>query len=362
MIIKNVRVFQNDTLTNPTNLIIKDGLIQEITDLIKDDTQAEVVDGQGKTLMPGIIDCHAHINSIKNLQDATEYGITTMLDMMSNDNDLIAELRHKKGLTDIRSAYQPVVSEPGEALGPSLGYNPEFCATKEDVRNHIDKQISLGADYIKLVLDEPPIVKQMLPQELINETVHYAHEKGKLVSAHATTVEAYRRAVNGEVDIINHIPRAETMPQEIIDDIKKKNLVVDPTLLMQKGMINNMSKLYPDRAGNYDHVLDTVRRMHEAGVRMIGGTDSNMTNKMNFIPHGEAAHTEIDLWSEAGFSNSEIIHAFTDEAADVFHLSDRGSITPGKRADLILVDGNPLEDIKEIHNIDKVWINGVDAK
>lgn len=362
MLIKNVRVYQNDTLTPLTNVIVRDdGTIDAITDDIPSD-QTDVIDGDGKTLMPGIIDSHIHLSGIDNLKNAAAYGVTTMCDMMTDDNTLVDRLRHQKGLTDIRSCYHPVISKPGAMLEKALGYVSTYCTTKEDVRNHIDEQITFGADYIKLVLEIPPLVDHMLSQELVDETVRYAHEKGKLVSVHATTVEAYRRAIKAGVDILNHIPRTEPMPQDIIDDIKQKDLVVIPTLLMQQGMIKNMSAVVPDRAGNYDNVLDTVRRMHQADIRMIFGTDSNMTNKMNFIPHGKAAHTEIDLWSEAGFSNSEIIHAMTDQPAALFGFDDRGVIAPGKRADLILITGDPTQDIKAMHTVEKVWINGVLVK
>lgn len=361
MIIKNVRVFQNDALTSPTNVVVRDGKIEAITDELPDG-ETEVVDGEGKTLMPGIIDAHIHLSGIGNLRNASAYGVTTMLDMMTNDNELVDSLRNQKGLTDIRSCYRPVISEPGDMLVKALGGVAGFCATKEEVRRHIDQQIDFGADYIKLVLEMPPLVKGMLPQELVDETVRYAHERGKLVSVHATTVEAYRRAVRAGADILNHIPRTEKMPQEVIDEIKEKDLTVIPTLLMQQGMIASISKIAPERAGSYDHVLDTVRRMHEAGVRMVFGTDSNATNKMNFISHGKAAHTEVDLWSEAGFSNTEIIHAFTEGPVTVFGLDDRGAIEPGKRADLVLVDGNPVEDIKAMHEVEKVFIAGVQAK
>lgn len=361
MVIKNVRVFQNDSLTAPTNVTIKDGLIREISDQFSTD-DPQITDGQGKTLMPGIIDSHIHLSGIENLQQASEYGVTTMLDMMTDDPALVDSLRDQKGLTDIRSCYRPVISQPGPMLEKALGYVSSYCTTKQEVRDHIDQQISFGADYIKLVLEIPPLVKDMLPQELIDETVRYSHEKGLLVSVHATTVEAYRRAVHAGVDILNHIPRNETMPQEIIDEIKAKDLIVIPTLLMQKGMITNMEKIYPERAGSYGNVLDTVQRMHKAGIRMIFGTDSNMTNKLNYIPHGKVAHNEIDLWSEAGFSNLEIIHALSDKPAEIFGLDDRGVIASGKRADLILINGDPTQDIQAIHSIDKVWINGICVK
>lgn len=312
--------------------------------------------------MPGIIDSHIHLSGIENLEQAAAYGVTTMLDMMTDDNRLVDSLRNQKGLTDIRSSYRPVISKPAAILEKALPDVPQYCATKEDVRRHIDEQLDFGADYIKLVLEVPPLVDGMLSQELVDETVRYTHDKGKLVSADATTVEAYRRAVKAGVDILNHIPRTEPMPQDIIDDMKAKDLTVIPTMFMQQGMVKNMGKAIPDRAGTYEQMKETVRRMHETGIRMVFGTDSNMTNKMNFIPHGQAAHTEIDLWADAGFSNDEIITAFTEAPAALFGLDDRGAIAPGKRADFVLVEGDPTVDIKAMHAVKNVFIGGVQVQ
>ena len=117
----------------------------------------------------------------------------------------------------------------------------------------------------------------------------------------------------------------------------------------------------PERAGNFENVLETVRRLHEAGVRMLVGTDSNRTNKMCFITHGESIFREFDFLHDAGLTNLDILHGATSTAADIFGLSDRGSIAVGKRADLVLVEGDPTKDISACRNIKKVWVKGVEA-
>ena len=201
----------------------------------------------------------------------------------------------------------------------------------------------------------------MQAEELIEETVRYAHEKGKLVSAHTTSVEAYRLAAKYGVDILNHTPKDEPVPMDIINEIKQKDLTVIPTMVMQEGIVRNMQKVMPERAGNFENVLETVRRLHEAGVRMLVGTDSNRTNKMCFITHGESIFREFDFLHDAGLTNLDILHGATSTAADIFGLSDRGSIEVGKRADLVLVEGDPTKDISACRNIKKVWVKGVEA-
>lgn len=142
--------------------------------------------------------------------------------------------------------------------------------------------IEKGAIVIKMLLDLPPITMGMLAENLIEETVRYAHKQGKLVSAHTTSVEAYRLAA-------------------------------------------------------------------KYGVR---------TNKMCFITHGESIFREFDFLHEAGLSNLEILHGATSTAADIFGLADRGSIAIGKRADLVLVEGDPTKDVSACRNIKKVWVKG----
>lgn len=99
--------------------------------------------------------------------------------------------------------------------------------------------------------------------------------------------------------------------------------------------------------------------MHEAGVTLIVGTDSNQTNKMNFIPHGVSIHEELESLVNAGLSAKEVLKGATSIPAKTFDLPDRGVIEPGRRADLVLVKGNPIEDITATKNIAGVWIHGI---
>jgi len=107
-------------------------------------------------------------------------------------------------ITTVRSVYLPIQAQPGKMFIDAIGYEPPYVKTKDDVRRTIDTEIAKGAVVIKMLLDLPPITTGMLAEELVEETVRYAHEKGKLVSAHTTSVEAYRLAAKYGVDILNH--------------------------------------------------------------------------------------------------------------------------------------------------------------
>ena len=358
--IKNVRVFDGDTLTAPTNVTFNNGIITSTGDGVP--AESDIIDGEGQSLLPGYIDTHIHIDSRDNCALAVKSGVTTFIDQMCDQTELIDSLREPtEPITNVRSVYLPVQAQPGKMFIDAIGYEPPYVKTKEDVRRTIDTEIEKGAIVVKMLLDLPPITTGMLADELIEETVRYAHERGKLVSVHTTTVEAYRLAAKYGVDFLNHTPKNEPVPMDIVNEIKQKDLTVIPTMVMQEGIVRNMQKIMPERAGHFDNVVETVRRLHEAGVRLLVGTDANRTNKMCFITHGESIFREFEFLHEAGLSNLEILRGATSTAAECFGLADRGAIEVGKRADLVLVDGDPTKDIAVCRNIKKVWVKGVEA-
>lgn len=360
-VIKNVHVFDGNTVsTELAHVVINNGYIQSVGAMAP--AMCEEYNARGLTLLPGFIDTHIHIDSCDNCALAVKSGITTFIDQMCDKPELIDSLDEPgEPITTVRSVYLPIQAQPGKMFIDAIGYEPPYVKTKDDVRRTIDTEIAKGAVVIKMLLDLPPITTGMLAEELIEETVRYAHEKGKLVSAHTTSVEAYRLAAKYGVDILNHTPKDEPVPMDIINEIKQKDLTVIPTTVMQEGIVRNMQKVMPECAGNFENVLETVRRLHEAGVRMLVGTDSNRTNKMCFITHGESIFREFDFLHDAGLTNLDILHGATSTAADIFGLSDRGSIEVGKRADLVLVEGDPTKDISACRNIKKVWVKGVEA-
>ena len=305
-------MFNGESLTELTHVVIQDGYISSIGPAVPEG--AEEYNAKGATLLPGYIDTHIHIDSRENCVLAVQSGITTLIDQMCDNTALIDSLDDPaEPISSVKSVYMPVQSQDGPMKIEALGYESPYAETQEDVHRIIDGEIAKGAIVVKLILDVPPLTKGMLSEELIDETVRYAHQRGKLVSAHCTTVEAYRRAAKYGVDILNHIPKDEQLPQVIIDEIRDRRLVVIP-------------------------------------------------NALCHIRHGESILHEFELLKEAGLTDLEILQGVTTDAARIFGLTDRGAIEVGKRADLVLVEGDPTQNISACRTIKKVWVKGVESE
>ena len=112
---------------------------------------------------------------------------------------------------------------------------------------------------------------------------------------------------------------------------------------------------------DYAHSRETVAALHRAGVPILAGTDANETPGVPFNPmFGDSLHHELELLVEAGLSTIDALRAATSLPAQHFGLIDRGIIKPGYRADLVLIDGNPLEDIRATRQIRRVWCGGIE--
>lgn len=349
----NVRVFDGKGLSAPKTVVFENGLISDKK------TGDTVIDGSGCTLLPGFIDSHIHLDHIDNLKQAAQNGVTTMLDMATDSTELVNSLRHQKGLTDIQSCYEALTSCPGPMLRAAVGTLSSYVSTTAEAEDFVRAQIDKGAEYIKVILEGPPLTTEMFSAELLSTVVKLAHAHGKRVFAHTTSVAAYRLAVEAGVDVLNHIPSNELLPTDVIDGILEKGILVIPTMIMQKGIVAAVKKMMPDRAGDYSIVEQSVGILHKAGVTLIAGTDSNRTNKMNFVPHGPAMHDELELMVQAGLSPIEALQSATCVPAQKFDLKDRGLIENGRRADLLLVSGDPTVNIGATRNIKGVWIAGV---
>jgi len=347
--ITNVRVFNGENLTEAKTIVIENGVISEKT------TGDITVDGTGCTLLPGLIDSHIHLDDIDNLKQAAKYGVTTMLDMTTVSSELVDSLRNKPGLTDVKSCYLAACTA-GCNLIKEMGYSNNTIVTSvEDAERFVNEQVALGADYIKVIIEEP---NGLFP-EIIAGIVKASHKSNKLVFAHTTMNSTYKTAIETGVDVLNHIPMVGTLPEQIIDAIIAKGSYVIPTMVMMKGISENVKKMNPNAPVDFHNVEVSVGKLIKAGVTIIAGTDSNRTNKISYIDHGTSMHEELELMVNAGFTTVQAIQSATCVPSKVFGFDDRGVIEVGRRADLLLVEGDPTVDIKATRAIKGVWIAGV---
>ena len=261
-------------------------------------------------------------------------------------------LRGLKGLTDIRSAGIPVTS-PGSRHSRMPGIAQEALLTgPEQAAKFVADRVASGSDYIKVIADVPGP-----DQAILNAVVTAAHEHKKLVIAHAAAFVPCQMAQEAQVDVITHVPLDKALDSEAIENMISGNRICVPTLTMMETIVKNLRP--PGR--DYANGRASVTAMYKAGIPILCGTDSNAdTGSPAAVPHGESLHHELELLVDAGLSPLDALRAATVLPAKHFDLPDRGVIEPGRRADLVLIDGNPLQDIRATRQILRVWCGGIE--
>jgi imidazolonepropionase-like amidohydrolase len=353
--ITNVYVFdgtqRDDRLVTVT---AADGVIRAVgATMGEHEPGVEVVDGQGGTLLPGLIDAHIHLGGEESLCELTDYGVTTGLDMGTWPPEAVAALRNVPQLTDIRSPSTSACGPDG-AHAKMPGFPPErIIRSVDEARRFVDARIAEGVDYIKVITEAPGEIDR----ESLSALVGAAQENGLLVIAHAVALGPVAMAQAASVDVIAHTPLDGQLGEAAIEQMLQAGSVVVPTLIMMQGVASS----YPGYS--YDNASANVAALHAAGVTLLAGTDANNAPGAPVsVPHGESIHREFELLVQAGLTPVEALTAATVQPAAVFGLADRGAIRPGLRADLLLVAGDPTRDISATRDIRGVWISGAKVR
>jgi imidazolonepropionase-like amidohydrolase len=343
----NARVFDGRQLTRDRTVVIEAGRIGT------DPAGARAIDCGGGVLLPGLIDAHVHLDGPGRLEALASYGVTTALDMASVPQETAA-LRGHAGLTDIRSAGIPAIA-PGSfhAHIPRIGERG-LIAGADEAKRFVADRVAEGSDYIKIVVGSPFADHD---QATIDALVAAAHEQGKMVVAHASSAGSVARAQAAGADILTHAPLDQALEPAAAAQAAASGRVVVPTLTMMAGIVASIAPPGAD----YANARASVAVLHAAGVPILAGTDANDsagTPARN--PHGDSLHRELELLAEAGLSTLEVLLAATALPARYFGLPDRGAIEPGLRADLILIEEDPLQDIRATRSIRRIWCGGLE--
>lgn len=351
--ITNVRVFNGHELSELTAVTVSGATITD------EPSAAYTVDGRGGTLLPGLIDAHVHLRDLEELRALACAGVTTALDMGSWPAELINGLRNQQGLPDVRSPGLPATTADSQhAIRMQL---PDAALLGEpgQADRFVVDRIAEGADYIKVIADNPGP-----DQKLLDALVTAAHQHGRLCVVHAARLEQFRMAAASGADILTHVPIDQPTDVGLAASLGARGAIVVPTLVMMQTVARSVfgDQPGPERPG-YHHARTSVQRLQAAGVPILVGTDANNSpGSPASVPHGSSIHREIALLSDAGIGAAEIIRAATSGAAVVFGLHDRGTIAVGKRADLLLVDGDPLHDLAALSTPVAVWCAGIRSR
>jgi imidazolonepropionase-like amidohydrolase len=363
----------------------------------------EIIDARGKMLLPGLWDMHAHVDDIDGVLNIAA-GVTTARDL-ANDIDQVLKLKQR---WEAEEAVGPrlilaggFMDGPGRYAGPTK----VLVDTKEEARAAVDRYADLGYEQIKICSSIKP--------ELVPAIIARAHERGLKISGHIPNGMTADQAVRLGMDEIQHAnmlflnfwgdegidtrtPARFTAVAEraagldldsdrvnqFVELLKERNVIVDPTVTIFETLFtappgakgSNFSAIpftlpLQVRRGSWggglqppegfeetykeSHaaMLRLVKKLYDAGVPIVAGTDD--------LP-GFTLHRELELYVQAGIPAPAVLALATLESAQLTGRDDAvGAIKPGLLADLILVDGNPVENISDIRKVELTVRNGV---
>lgn len=387
--IRDVRVFDGEDVVEHSTVHIKGGFIESVATQFDSTADIDVIDGRGKTLLPGLIDSHTHAQP-PSLENALLFGVTTELDMFSCPEWMDSQRRdaaERNDLADVRSASVGATvlgGHPSMMIGTYFDEQYPVVNSLQDAFPFVAARVAEGADYIKLLIDDGTSLGHDSPtlgEDVARAIVDAAHDHGKMAVAHVTSLAGAEQALRAGVDGLVHIFFDRPPTDEIIAQALDAGVFITPTLSTVGSLASDIDGTHlanDDRArplipaswhenlcqcwhlgspGSIDHAIEATRRMHEAGVDILAGTDAAGIGVVG-TAHGVSMHGELELLVRAGLSPVQALRAATSSPARRFGLTDRGRIAPGLQADLLLVEGDPTREITATLSIAGIWRRG----
>ena len=337
-----------------------------------------VLDLTGTFLMPGLIDMHVHlvwsgsadpaavvasdgeqltvVRAVEHARAQLASGVTTVRDLGGNwDIPLTIARAIVRGYT-----AGPRVVASGRTIIMTGGHDP-FWGIPSDgpqaVLRAVRRQVSFGAQVIKVaasggVYGRPEgesVVQSELTEEELTVAAKEAHRFGLRVAAHALGSDGIGNALRAGVDTIEH---GIFLTEELATEMVIRGTALCPTLLVYRTIAENREGTIPAYAVDKARVAaeahrESFRLAMEAGVRIVAGTDAGSPA----TPHPSLV-TELELMHEYGMAPDRVLASATRVAADVLGFgASLGTVEPGKQADLLVVEGNPLDDLANLHRV-----------
>jgi imidazolonepropionase-like amidohydrolase len=385
VLFQKVRVFDGVKVIPETDVMIQHGKITDIGPNLPAEN-AKVVDGAGKTLLPGLIDAHVHVHGAETLEQALTFGVTTEFDMMMQPR---LEAMLKSTDNDSRAAFFSAgfpATVPG-GHGTEYGFPVPTLVKASAAEGFVEERIREGSDYIKIMYTAgvdsfrraPP---PTLSRELLAAVIAAAHKNHKLAVVHIGSASGARQAIEAGADGIAHLFRGASSPPDFGEFVVAHHAFVIPTLSVMHAVcgpesagtrllkdprlaayLNGESKerlreVFPSARTNLvscKGASQALQQLKQAGALIVAGTDAPNPG----TTYGASLHGELEMYVEAGLTPTEALITATSAPAQAFHVPDRGRIAAGLRADLLLVDGHPDEDITATRNIVAVYKQGV---
>lgn len=376
-------------------VLIRNGRIDAVGANVSIPAGAARVDMTGKTIMPGMINAHGHAQKgldpkvpiredlIRQLRMYAAYGVTTVVSLGANPDDELEQLK-------LRDEQNSTALDRSRVY--TSGRSVRRFKTPEEARADVNRVADLKPDIVKFHFDDPP---GNMNAETWGAIIEEAHKRGLRVAPHIFYLRDAKGAVEKGADVLAHSVRDLDVDAALIAEMKRRDVGLIPTLTREVTVyvyestpaffkdpffLRGMSLFkehvdivsdpaFQQRVRN-DKVAQSIKQalvqakknlkiLHDAGVPIGFGTDGGVPNNMTFGRfQGYLEHMELELMVEAGLTPMQALAAATSTSARIMRLDQVGTIAAGKAADLLVLDANPLQDIRNTRQINSVWIGG----
>jgi imidazolonepropionase-like amidohydrolase len=363
------------------------------------------VDLTNKTVIPALIDAHSHIGYMKNLTSGPQnytrenildhlyrfayFGVAASQAMGSDFGDLPFQIR-----AETRAGKHPDAARfltAGRGLSPleeisheNMRHAAYVVTTVEGARADVQELAKLQVPLIKTWVDTRGGTIKALTPDLYGAIFDEAHKQGLRVAVHATGLREAKDLLRADVDVFAHM--ISDVDDELLALFKQhpgtavllalsapRRIVSAPWLnpphpLIRETVRPEQIKRLQDRLGGqspeaveqgrqaWERLARGVRLLAAAGVKIGVGTDGGGQNGDQFV--GWTMHAELENMVVAGMTPAQVIVAATRNSAEILGLDDLGTVAPGKSADFVVLDANPLDDITNTRRISRVFLRG----
>jgi imidazolonepropionase-like amidohydrolase len=322
----------------------------------------------GKTVMPMLIDTHVHLSPtreaiVRDLKRRAYFGVGAAMSLGTDKYDVL-DLRKETipGAARFFSAGRGItMPEPGRITVP------HWITTEAEARKAVEELAAYKVDIVKVWVDTRDDQYKKVPPEIYGPIIDEAHKRDLRVTAHIFNMSDAKGLMRAGLDAFAHGVRDKDIDDETVAMFKERpNLILTPNL-PDRGVKVDLSWLRPGLpaaefekldAANTDkpreqafHAIQArnLAKLNAAGVRITLGTDGNR-------PWGP--HEEMEDMVLAGMTPMQVLVAATRNSAEFLRIADAGTLAAGKSADFIVLDANPLDDIKNTRRIAAVYLRG----